>query len=284
MIAVIYHPQRLRGRALREVWHTTTAQLWLPTTGHQPGDQQAKAALTAGAQRILVAGGDGTVRAVLGALAGSAATIGILPVGTGNVLARNLGIPLGLSRATRLAQQGQPRSIDLIAVQADTWAGYAATLSGVGADAAVVADTLEGGKRLLGPAAYAVAGVRHLRAAPRQMRLTLDGGAPIERAATVVAVGNVARLWPGVCLLPDAHPSDGLLDVLVASPRNRADVVAMAATTLARAHHRLVERFQCRTVTIELAAPAPAHADGEPLGQVRRLSFEVTPGVAVALP
>lgn len=124
--AVILNPTKLddlsllRRRVDSEVlsagWRPT---VWLETTAEDPGHAAARAALDAGVDLVLVAGGDGTVRVVASELAGTGVSMALLPSGTGNLLARNLSIPLDTDAALRLALTGRPRRIDVVTVSTD---------------------------------------------------------------------------------------------------------------------------------------------------------------------
>lgn len=124
--AVILNPTKLddlsllRRRVDSEVlsagWRPT---VWLETTAEDPGHAAARAALDAGVDLVLVAGGDGTVRVVASELAGTGVSMALLPSGTGNLLARNLSVPLDTDAALRLALTGRPRRIDVVTVSTD---------------------------------------------------------------------------------------------------------------------------------------------------------------------
>lgn len=294
-VVVVYHPAKVRDLAVlhRLVAHEAELRgwappIWLATTDHDRGGGMARAALESGADLLLVAGGDGTVREVCAALAGSQLPVAILPSGTGNLLARNLGVPLDAGRALALAFTGAPQGMDLLRYEDLDGGinGVAAVMVGLGADAAVLHDTDEALKRTLGPAAYVWAGRSHIRARPVPLRLTVDGADPVEREASLVEVGNVGDLYPGVSLMPAASAHDGKLEVLVASPRTAADVARMIGGVLRQASDEpLLDRLEGGTVTAEYAEPVMCQVDGDVVGPVRRIRFEVIPeAVRVILP
>lgn len=256
---------------------------YLPTTVEDPGAGQARAALDGGAGLVLVAGGDGTLRMVLGALRDTGVPVGILPSGTGNLLAHNLRLPLRLRDAVGLALDGRPQVLDLIGYEVlDTGArGHAAVMAGLGADAAVVADADP--LKPLGQLGYALAGLRHLRARPVATELTV-GSTTLTRDASLVEVGNFGELRRGLRLLPHANGADGELDVLIASPRHALDVLRMGAGVLARARRiPRVERLAGRDVVVRCGAPVPCQVDGDLIGPVTAIRFEVLPGAATVM-
>ncbi|GAA4895491.1 diacylglycerol kinase family protein [Tessaracoccus lubricantis] len=254
---------------------------YLLTTVEDPGAGQARAALEDGADRVLVAGGDGTVRMVLGALRRTGLPVGLLPSGTGNLLARNLRLPLRLRPALVKGLFGRPRQFDLVrCTDLDTERqGYAAVMAGLGADAAVVAGADARLKRF-GQLGYVLAGLRHVHARPVASRVAVDGEV-LARDASLVTVGNLGELRAGVRLLPHADGSDGVLNLLVASPRHTGDVLRMMAGVLLRADREpFIDRRAGRDIVVDCAQPVPWHVDGDVLGSVRRVRFEVLPGVA----
>lgn len=283
-VAVIANPARvdvgrlrvLVGRALAE--HGGEVTTWLETTVEDPGPGQAQAALGSGANRVLVAGGDGTVRAVLGELAGTGVPVGILPSGTGSVLARNLGIPSKLDQALRTALTGIVTALDLFEVTTPDGVELAAVLGGVGMDANILAHTSQRSKLLVGILGYVGAGIRNLKPAPFHARLTLDG-ITRHQEVSLVAVGNVASLYRGVTIMPGADPRDGLLDVIVASPKGRRGVLGLIAAVLLRREPRL-ERAQVRELRVEIDGGALLQLDGDVIGRVDDVTFKVLRGAA----
>ncbi|MBB1482833.1 NAD(+)/NADH kinase [Tessaracoccus sp. MC1865] len=287
-VAVVVNPASVRrGERFRAIIDGELSARGLPaaryllTTPEDPGTGQARAALEAGVDRVLVAGGDGTVRMVLAALRRTDVPVGLLPSGTGNLLARNLRLPLRLRPALVKALDGTPRPFDLLRyTNLDTDAqGYAAVMAGLGADAAVVTDATARLKRL-GQLGYVLAGLRHVKARPVPSRIAVDGEVLL-RDASLVQVGNLGELRAGVRLLPHADASDGLLNLLVASPRHSRDVLRMMAGVLLRTRREpFVDRRVARDVVVNCDLPVPFQVDGDVIGAVSAIRFEVLPGVA----
>lgn len=281
--AVVYHPGKARTGRIRRLIETTAARrgwrtLWLPTTPEDAGAGATRTALDAGAQMVFTAGGDGTVRTVCGELAGTDVPVALLPAGTGNLLVRNLGLPMTMARAALRAFAGTAHPIDLIRFHSDAGSGHAAAMAGVGSDAAVLRDTSERLKGLIGPAAYVVAGLRHIAPVPVPTMVRVDGGEPERHFSSLAEVGNVGSIHRGVRLLPAADASDGLLDVLIASPLGSLGALRLAGTVLLRTREgRRMRRHQARRVEIELETPRPFQVDGDVLGDVTRVEFEVLP-------
>jgi diacylglycerol kinase (ATP) len=257
--------------------------LWLETTVEDPGGGQARIALAAGADVVLVCGGDGTIRHVAQVLAGSGTPLGLLPAGTGNLLARNLAIGLGDPvRATRTALSGENRAVDVGRVFIDDRAEEQVFLvmAGVGFDAAIMAGAPHELKSRLGPLAYFVSGMRALKGPRASIALAVDGRIELPRRVRTVVIGNCGRLLAGLVLMPAARVDDGLLDVVAIGPRDIFGWLAVTARVLSRRcrGHRIVQHWQGRTVILSAEAPQLAQLDGDPVGEVRGLRMSVDPG------
>jgi YegS/Rv2252/BmrU family lipid kinase len=234
----------------------------LRTSTGDPGQGQARQALRDGAGLVLAAGGDGTVRAVAETLAGTGVALGILPLGTGNLLARNLGLPLAFREAIDAALCGTDRALDVGRLDDGT---LFLIMAGAGWDAAMLQETPESLKSRIGWPAYVVGGLRSARGSLVEVELRLDDRPPLRLPARTVLVGNVGRLQGGLDLLPDAQPDDGLLDVVVIQPRRTAQWVALGGQMLsgqAMAEHRR-RTFRARRVAVRLDRPQPRQVDGD---------------------
>ncbi len=253
----------------------------LLTTAEDPGEGLTRAAVAAGAEYVLCAGGDGTVRSVARGLAHTDVPMGVLPVGTGNLLARNLGLPLDLEAALVVALSGQPRRIDMgrVSTGARVREGFT-VMAGLGFDAAMMADASPGLKSAVGWPAYLVSGARHLRDRPMAIELRVDGGPPHLSPARGVVVGIVGTLQAGLRLLPDAQPDDGLLDVVVLSPHRLTDWVRMVLRLVLRPRKpdRAVHRFQGRRLELTVDRPAPGQLDGDGVGEIADMLIDIDPG------
>jgi diacylglycerol kinase family enzyme len=249
--------------------------LWLETTPEDPGGGMAEAAVSSRVELVGICGGDGTVMACLGALADSGVPVAIVPIGSGNLLARNLAIPLGLDESLATAVGGADRRIDLGRLGDQPFA----VMAGMGFDAAMMADTTEGMKRVAGWPAYVVSAVRHLRDPVMRVRMCVDDGPPLRLSARTVLVGNVGQLEGGLELLPDAAADDGVLDVIVVAPRTLRDWLRVAYRIARhRKHDRHLKRFTAHTISIEADRVVPRQIDGEVIEEGRRIDVHVEPG------
>lgn len=248
--------------------------LWLETTADDPGEGPARAAVQAGVDLVLASGGDGTVTACAAGVAGSGIPLAVLPAGTGNLLARNLGLPLELGDALVVALTGTDRSLDMGTVNGSQFI----VMAGIGFDAKMLDGASEATKKRMGWAAYVVSALRHLRDRQMRVRLRADGQQPMRRRASAVVIGNVGTLQGGVPLLPDAEPDDGMLDVVVLTARGWAGWLALAVHVLLRRRATgRVTHLTFRQLRVDLDRPQPWQLDGEVMGSARQLSIAVQP-------
>ncbi|RZS90019.1 YegS/Rv2252/BmrU family lipid kinase [Motilibacter rhizosphaerae] len=256
------------------------APAWFETTPEEPGAQQARSALEQGAELVLVCGGDGTVMACAGALAGSGVPLAVIPAGTGNLLARNLGIPRDVQGAVEVAAHGRQRAIDVGTLDGRPFV----VMAGTGFDAAMLADAPAALKGALGWPAYVVSASRHLLERRRTFTLALDDRAPVRRRGRGVLIGNVGRLQGGLPVLPDAEPDDGALDVAVIRARGLASWALLAASVvLRRPDPRRLETFRAERVVVTSSEPLATEADGEVLGEAARIEVALRPGALVVM-
>jgi YegS/Rv2252/BmrU family lipid kinase len=267
--------------AFRTLVHATMAghgwaePLWLETTPAETGQGLARAAVHTQVDLVLASGGDGTVTACADGLAGSGVPLGVLPAGTGNLLARNLGLPLSLDAALAVGIGGADRRLDVGTANGRTFVAMA----GLGFDAELLDSTREPLKRRLGWAAYALSGVRHLGERPVRASLRADGGPVLRRRASSVLIGNVGALQGGVTLLPGAEPDDGVLDLLVLTARGLAGWLALATDVLLRRRRTShLARIAFRDLHVVLDRPQLWELDGEVIGRTRQLRVSVRPG------
>lgn len=251
----------------------------LTTSVARPGAAQARELVDRGVARVVVAGGDGTVREVAGVLAGTEVPLGILPLGTANLLARNLGLPLGrVEPMVRVALQGSERQVDIGTVRyvqqgpagpVESPVQQFLALVGIGHDAATLADTSQDLKRWVGWPAYLAPGLRRLGSPPLRFRVEVDGGPRQELLAWSVLVGNCGRLPAGITVIPHAELDDGALDVVVVAPRTVLHWVPITLKGLLRRtrdvpglayqHGRTVRLFSEQPVTVQV--DGDAHRD-----------------------
>lgn len=250
---------------------------YLETTADDPGYQMADKAIKAEPDLVLVAGGDGTVRIVCSKLVNTGLPIGLIPAGTGNLLARNLDLPLNLSEAVDFAFTNTPRPIDAIKVIVDGKddAEHLMVMGGIGFDAQLMNDTNEQLKAVVGSGAYVESFLRNFKAPLRGLRYWVDDDKSHTKKASLTLIANVAKLQGGVSLVPTAKPDDGQLDLLVASPKGLAGWAKMLRKVLFR-KHGLTTAIGKR-IRIKMSEPTPYEFDGDTLGEGTYFEFSVVP-------
>jgi diacylglycerol kinase family enzyme len=223
------------------------------------------------------------VQRAVDTLAGTGATLAILPAGTANLLATNLGIPDDVSEAVAIGLHGARRRLDVGRVNGERFA----VMAGTGFDALVM-DQVDGGlKARLGRASYVLAAARNTRTEPVEARVEVDGRRWFDGPITCLLFGNVGRAFGGLDLFPDADPEDGLLEVGVvtaANPLQWARTVARSAVTRPESSP-FVSTTTASRVDVRLKRKLPYEVDGGARPPERRLKVRVQPAaVQVAVP
>jgi diacylglycerol kinase (ATP) len=229
--AVVFNPIKVNLKTLRAAvkaaetsagWSKT---LWYETSVEDPGGGMTALAIAAGAEVVMAAGGDGTVRAVAEALRGSGVALALLPFGTGNLLARNLSLALdNLALSVTTAFTGKNRPIDLGVVEAERADGSREThaflvMAGLGLDAQMIANTNPMLKARVGWLAYAGAIIRALKDHNSvRVRYSVDGGPVRSASVNTILVGNCGVLTANLVLLPEAVIDDGIFDIVAFRP------------------------------------------------------------------
>jgi diacylglycerol kinase (ATP) len=277
--------------------------VFVETTEEDPGVGQAQEALDRGIDVLCPLGGDGTVRAVATALVSTDTPIGLLPGGTGNLLARNLELPIDtIEEALEVVLTGTNRRIDVGLVRlfpdsasADPLKGddppteddprrddeeVFLVMAGIGIDAEVMAKTNEKVKGILGWPAYVLAGIARLFTRGFMVKVSAGGGDPQVQHARSVIIGNCGTLQGGVGLMPDAKLDDGILDGVILAPKGAfgwGAVVADLASRHRRGHRQIV-RLTSRTIRVTTGKePIETQIDGDPKGEQHGLSTRVLP-------
>jgi YegS/Rv2252/BmrU family lipid kinase len=267
--------------------------LFLETTEDDHGQGQAKQALDEGVDMVCPLGGDGTVREVASALVHTGVPLGLLPGGTGNLLARNLELPIdSLDDALVVALRGENRAIDVGIVEFDQSGEdqrleslVFLVMAGLGFDAQMMAGAPEKLKARVGWLAYAFSGARHITGPRAKARIVADDQPEFTRRVRTVLIGNCGTLTGGIRLIPDAEVDDGWLDAVTLSPKGVVSWATVAARVLTRRGHHRVERLRCRSLEVRVDRPTEAQLDGDVVGQVRALRARVDPGaLMVRLP
>jgi len=280
-VAVVAHQRKSLGGGLDELRRRIADEdvgdlLWYEVPKSRKAPKKARRAVQDGAELVLIWGGDGMVQRCMDALAGSGVPVAIIPAGTANLLAHNLGIPQDLAEAVRIAFHGRRRALDLGKLNGE----HFAVMAGVGFDADMINDADRGAKEKLGRLAYVRAGLRHVRADATPMCIEVDGTEWFDGDASCVLLGNVGRITGGIPAFDDARPDDGWLEVGVAT--------AVGALEWARTLGRMaagrsdsspfVRITRARKVRITLSSPTMYELDGGAREPVSKVKAKVVPG------
>ncbi|MCB1273589.1 MAG: NAD(+)/NADH kinase [Leucobacter sp.] len=322
--AVVYHPLKTDLEALRDAVRRYEARTgWAPTRWYETDEDDAgvaavRRALAEGAGVILASGGDGTVRAAAEALRGTSVPLAVVPQGTGNLLARNLGMPLAdADAAVRAAFIGRNRPIDLGIITITRPADPAGTgragsapgtidhehvflvLAGMGLDARAITATSSKLKKAVGWLAYVDAGVRTMvKDAPLRIRYSVDGAPEHTSRVYTVMIGNCGLLPGGVLLIPDARIDDGLLDVVALLPRGAFSWLRIwnkigwenGVLRKSRVGRRVIDLvhdtrnvtyLRAADYTLRVPEPEPIQLDGDDFGLALGARGSVDPGALI---
>ncbi len=254
--------------------------LWLETTVDDAGETMAKRAVQETVDLVVVAGGDGTVRVVCAELARTDIPVAVLPAGTGNLLARNLGISLDLDTALAELLDGTEQRIDSVQVEGDQLGtDRFVVMAGLGLDAAIIADAPDELKKRVGWAAYVVSTLKNLNHPFVRVEIIVDDRPPLRRRVRTVVIGNVGTLQANIPLLPDALPDDGMIDAVVLAPRRISHWPRLALSLVVKsmAEGRHIERFTGRTIQVTAAQTVRRQLDGDEISEGRTLTASVDP-------
>lgn len=257
--------------------------MWFETTKEDPGVGQAKEALAQGADIVIAAGGDGTVRCVAEVLSGGDVPMGLLPLGTGNLLARNLGMDVtDYDGAMAGALTGTERKIDVVRARRSDpdMEQLFLVMAGVGYDATIMADTNEDLKDKVGWLAYVDAGIRNLPGKPVKATIVIDGKSAVHRGVRSVMVGNCGKVQGNLEIFPDAKVDDGLLDIAVLAPHHgKLGWLSVVAGIIGRGRNKdtAVEYFQGKSVEITLEHNDDYQLDGDHEGEGKHVLMTVDP-------
>jgi YegS/Rv2252/BmrU family lipid kinase len=296
-VAVVAHAKKSLDGGLDELRRRLSDQgveklLWHEVPKSRKAPKQIRAAVKAGAELVVVWGGDGMVQRSVDTLAslkgGSRIPLGIIPAGTANLLATNLGIPQDLAEAVRIAFTGRRRRLDLgrISVKGETDEHFA-VMAGIGFDGAMIRDADRNLKDRIGKLAYVWTGLRHVDGEAPRATVRVDGSDWFDGEASCVLVGNVGTITGGIEAFDDARPDDGWLDVGVAT----AQGAAQWARTLGRMavgrsdDSPFVRMTRARRIDVRLKAPMTYELDGGARDAATRLTVRVAPeAVTICVP
>ena len=287
-VAVVAHAGKTFGEGLPGLRRELARQgvedpQWVEIPKSRFAPKQVKRMLDEGAELLFVWGGDGTVQRCIDALAGSPTPLAILPAGTANLLATNLGIPKDIEQAVSIGLRGARRKLDVGSFNGE----HFAVMAGAGFDAAMIEQADGTLKDRLGRVAYVWTGSKNLRAKPFKAKIKVDGVPWYADDASCILVGNVGRLFGGVEVFQDARPDDGRLEVGVVNADGVTDWLRTLARTATGHAERspLVQATTAKKIEVKLSRKVLYEVDGGDRERVKRFTIKVKPeAITICLP
>jgi YegS/Rv2252/BmrU family lipid kinase len=279
-VAVIAHSGKTLDGGLPELRRVLDAAgisdpLWCEVPKSRKAPVQVRRALDEGAELIFAWGGDGMVQRCVDVIAGSKAKLAIIPAGTANLFATNLGIPKSIAEAVAIGLRGDHRSLDVGRFNGERFA----VMAGAGFDAAMIRDagTL---KDRIGRAAYVWSGSKNLRTKPFRAEISVDGVAWFKGRASCILLGNVGELFAGVEAFEDARPDDGVLELGVVTAEGAVEWARTIARAASGTSHRspFVQVTKARSVKVKLDRKVLYELDGGDRTKVKAFKVKVEPG------
>lgn len=279
-IAVVAHAGKTLGGGLAELRRVLADEgfadpPWYEAAKSKYAPEAVQRALRDGADLLFVWGGDGMVERCIDAVGDADVAIAILPAGTGNLLARNLEVPIDLAAAVAVGLHGARRRIDVGTVNGRRFA----VMAGTGLDALMIREADRDLKGRLGRAAYVLTGAKNLRMRPFEARIKVDDIVWFEGEAGCILVGNVGKVLGGVEVFDDVDPTDGRLELGVVT----AEGVTQWLRALTRAavgspdKSPFVRTTKARKIRIRLDRKIPYELDGGDEKPVTKLRIDVQP-------
>lgn len=253
--------------------------MWFPVPKSRFVPKAVGKAVKRGADLILIWGGDGSVQRCLDSLAGSDVALAILPAGTGNLFASNLGIPKkSVADAVEVALNGKERRIDLGRVNGE----HFGVMAGIGLDAKMIKDADGRLKDALGRLAYVWTGARNINASRFRAKVDVDGKRFFNGQSGCVLIGNMGQLTGGIEAFPDARPDDGCLDVGVITADSLLDWSrALGRTALGKAARSpFVEITRGRRIVVQTDRRVLYELDGGERTKIKELKVRTKAGAA----
>jgi YegS/Rv2252/BmrU family lipid kinase len=287
-VAVIAHSGKSFGGGLTELRSVLRRRgidepFWCEVPKSRKAPKEVRRAMDWGADLIFIWGGDGMAQRSIGAVAGSDTTIALLPAGTANLLASNLGIPKDIEAAVEIGLTGERRRLDIGRVNGEAFA----VMAGAGFDAQMIADADGALKDRLGRLAYIWTGVKNLRATPFDARIEIDGVRWFKGKATCILVANVGRLFGGVELFEGSRTDDGVLEVGVFTAEGAMQFMrTLAQVAVGSADKAPYARStKGHSVRIKMGDKVPYEVDGGERKKVTTLRVDVEPAaVEICVP
>jgi YegS/Rv2252/BmrU family lipid kinase len=286
--AVVAHSGKTLGGGLLELRRELERQgvsdlLWHEVPKSRKAPAEMKRVLDEGADLVFVWGGDGMVQRCIDAVDGTKVALAIIPAGTANLFATNLGIPKDIEEAVKIGLHGPHRTLDVGRMNGERFA----VMAGAGFDAQMIRAADAGLKDRIGRVAYVWTGVNELGRKPFEAKIKVDGSTWFEGKASSVLFGNVGQLFGGIEAFEDAQPDDGLLELGVVTADSMLDWARTIARTAVGTSSAspFVQVTKARSAKVEFDRKVLYELDGGDREKVKKLKAEVEPSaIEVCVP
>ena len=287
-VGVIAHSAKTLGGGLAELRKTLSTYgiddpMWREVPKSKFVPKQVTKLLEDGAELIFVWGGDGTVQRVIDAVASAPVVLAVLPAGTANLFATNLGIPKDVEEAVKIGLNGSRRQLDVGQINGE----HFGVMAGTGLDALMIRDADAGLKDKVWRFAYVWTGAKNVEKTSVKMRIKVDGKAWFEGKASCLLIGNLGDVFGGISAFPEAQPDDGILNVGVVTASGAVDWVrTLGRSVVGDAEGSpFVETTTGREFDIRLNKAIPYEIDGGDRKKAKRLRCTVVPeAITVCVP
>jgi len=287
-VAVVAHSGKSIGGGLLELRRTLEAEgvrelSWYEVTKSKHAPNCVRRALEEGADVVFAWGGDGLVQRCVDVLVGTDTALAIVPAGTANLFATNLGLPQDIGAAVRIGLHGERRPMDVGRLNGE----HFAVMAGAGFDARMIGDADGSLKDRLGRLSYLWTGARNLSFKPFRAKIRVDGAHWYEGSVSCILVGNVGELFGGVDVFADAHPDDGFLELGVVTADGVVEWLRTVARTAVGTPEKspFVQTTRARSVRVKLSRKVLYELDGGDRTKTKKLRIEVEPrSVQICVP
>jgi YegS/Rv2252/BmrU family lipid kinase len=279
-VAVIAHTKKTLGGGLGELRRLLdereiTDPMWFEISSSKKARKSARRAVKDGADLVIAWGGDGTVQRCIDVLAGTAVTLAVIPAGTANLFATNVGIPIDLESAVDVAAEGLVSCVDVGVANGE----HFGVMAGVGFDVAMLDAADRSAKKRFGKAAYVWTGMQAARSDPIKMQIAVDGEDWFVGPATCLLIGNVPNVIGGLQVFPSASPVSGTLEVGVVTADGLVDWGRVLTSVVRKQPEKstFVKLRHGQSIDLEMKGKHGYELDGGTREPVKRLEFRVKP-------
>ena len=279
-VAVVAHAGKTIGGGLLELRRALERRgidepQWYEVSKSKQAPKRVRQALENGANLVFAWGGDGIVQRCVDVLAGTDTPLAIVPAGTANLLATNLGVPQDIEAAVGIGLDGERRALDVGTVNGERFA----VMAGAGFDARMIGDADGALKDRVGRLAYIWTGTKNLGFKPFRATIRVDGASWYKGSVSCILVGNVGELFGGVDVFADARPDDGVLELGVVTADGVVEWLRTLARTAVGAPEKspFVQTTRARSIRMKLARKVLYEIDGGDRKETKKLRIDVEP-------